>query len=146
MPSRRRGIALHARARELRSSPTPAEARVWELLRLRRCEGARFRRQHVLAGFIVDFYCPSLRLVIELEGSVHDDPERRNYDDLRQRELEGRGYRVVRIRNERATVVQLRAIVLEAPIPDPLPTKWGGAWGGERTSQSAYPDPKPMEW
>ena len=114
MPSRRRSLALHARARELRSSPTAAEARVWELLRLRRCGGARFRRQHVLAGFIVDFYCPALRLVVELEGAVHDDPERRNYDDLRQRELEGRGYRVVRIRNEMANAVRLRAIVLEA--------------------------------
>jgi very-short-patch-repair endonuclease len=114
MPTRRRQIALHARARELRSRPTPAEARVWELLRLRRCDGARFRRQHVLAGFIVDFYCPALRLVIELEGAIHDDAERRNYDDLRQRELEQRGCRVVRIRNEKATAVELQAIVLEA--------------------------------
>lgn len=114
MPSRRRSIALHERARELRALPTLSEARVWEILRLRRCGGARFRRQHVLAGFIVDFYCPALHLVIELEGGVHDDPERRNYDDLRQQELESRGYRVVRVRNKMATAVHLRAIVLDA--------------------------------
>lgn len=87
---------------------------MWELPRLRRCGGARFRRQHVLAGFIVDFYCPALRLVIELEGGVHNDPERRNYDHLRQLELERRGYRVVRIRNEQATAVELLGIVLDA--------------------------------
>ncbi len=87
---------------------------MWELLRLRRCGGARFRRQHVLAGFIVDFYCPALRLVIELAGSIHDDPGRRDHDDRRQLELERRGYRVVRIRNEQATAVALLGIVLEA--------------------------------
>lgn len=87
---------------------------MWELLRLRRCDGARFRRQHVLAGFIVDFYCPAMQLVIELEGGVHDDPERRNHDDLRQRGLERRGYRVVRIRNEMATAADLLGIVRDA--------------------------------
>jgi len=61
----------------------------------------------------VDFYCPALRLVVELEGAVHDDPERRHYDHLRQHELEARGYRVVRIRNEMANAVRLRSIVLD---------------------------------
>lgn len=114
MPTRRRHIALYARARELRKRPTASETRVWELLRLCRCGGARFRRQQVLAGYIVDFYCPALRLVIELAGGDQDDPERRHYDDLRQRELERRGYRVARVSNARATAAALLGIVLDA--------------------------------
>src|SRR5881628_1512953 len=69
-----------ARARELRHNPTPAERHAWTLLRNRGILGLKFRRQHVLHGFIVDFYCASERVVIELEGSVHDGAARQSYD------------------------------------------------------------------
>src|ERR1041384_2907746 len=68
-PLRRlRAAERFARARELRLHPTPAERHAWTLLRNRGILGLKFRRQHVLHGFIVDFYCPSERIVIELEG------------------------------------------------------------------------------
>src|ERR1700679_3510922 len=63
-----------ALARRFRREPTPAEAAAWQLLRGRRILGLKFRRQHVIAGFIVDFYCASLRLVLELDGGIHDHP------------------------------------------------------------------------
>src|SRR6267142_8305 len=74
-----------ARARELRHNPTPAERHAWTLLRNRGILGLKFRRQHVLHGFIVDFYCPSERIVIELEGNVHDTEAQRGYDQARTR-------------------------------------------------------------
>lgn len=70
-------------ARELRRSATDAERRAWEVLRDRRCLGLKFRRQQVIRGFIVDFYCAELRLAIELDGGVHDDPEQIFRDTLR---------------------------------------------------------------
>ena len=69
-----------ARARALRHNATPAERHAWTLLRNRGILGLKFRRQHVLHGFIVDFYCPSERIVIELEGGVHDNEAQRGYD------------------------------------------------------------------
>ena len=58
-------------ARSMRARPTEAEAAMWTLLRYRRL-GWKFRRQHVIAGYVVDFYCAALRLAVEVDGSVHD--------------------------------------------------------------------------
>ncbi len=88
---------LKGRARELRRKPTPAEALLWSRLR-RRQLGVRFRRQHAIDRFIVDFYCAEARLIVEVDGDVHDlQPER---DEVRQAILEALGYRVLRFRNE----------------------------------------------
>ena len=85
-------------ARQMRAEPTEAEAVLWRALRGRRLAGWRFRRQHVLAGFVVDFYCPSLWLAIEVDGPIHD--ERRVEDDARTQALATLGVRVLRFRNE----------------------------------------------
>ena len=74
-------------AREQRKAPTRSEALLWAQLRGRKL-GARFRRQAVLGRFIVDFYAPCHRLVVEVDGSVHDSPERQARDAARQAELE----------------------------------------------------------
>ncbi len=58
-------------SRHLRKNPTDSEARLWQLLRFKKL-GVKFRRQVVIRGWIFDFYCPSLSLVIELDGSFHD--------------------------------------------------------------------------
>ena len=84
-------------ARALRRSATPSERRMWELLRGRRCLGLKFRRQQVVRGFIVDFYCAELRLALEVDGAVHDDPEQRAWDLERTRLLARSGIEVVRI-------------------------------------------------
>jgi very-short-patch-repair endonuclease len=87
------------RARKLREHQTEAERLAWEFLRQRRCLGFKFRRQSVLQGFIVDFYCAELRLVIELDGGVHDGLAQAQLDHSRDAALELDSVRVVRIKN-----------------------------------------------
>jgi len=67
-----------AYARENRKSPTPAEARLWQELRAARL-GAKFRRQHAIEFFIVDFVCLSQRLIIEVDGDIHQDTSQAEY-------------------------------------------------------------------
>jgi very-short-patch-repair endonuclease len=86
------------RAKELRREMTPEEAVLWQHLRSNRVRGLRFRRQQVIDGFIADFYCHSARLVLELDGSSHD--QQSDYDAERDRILSARRLRVLRIRNE----------------------------------------------
>ena len=93
------GRAKLAIARQLRQHPTPAERHAWSLLRNRGILGFRFRRQHVLHGFIVDFNCVALRLVLELDGAPHDNPAQASYDAARAVWLEAYGYRVRRLPN-----------------------------------------------
>jgi very-short-patch-repair endonuclease len=81
----------------LRVSQTDAEEVLWYYLRNRCFLGVKFRRQHVLRGFIVDFVCLEKRLVIELDGSQH--AEREGYDVMRTKILEEDGYRVLRFWN-----------------------------------------------
>jgi len=76
--------AIIARARQFRGEQTAAEEAAWELLRNRRCLGLKFRRQWPLSGFIADFYCPQLKLVIELDGAVHATDERVIQDRYRK--------------------------------------------------------------
>ena len=87
------------RARELRQDLTLPERRAWDLLRGRRMLGLKFRRQHVIVGFIVDFYCSELRVVLELDGPGHDGVAQSEYDAARTAQLEARGLRVIRIAN-----------------------------------------------
>ena len=76
-------------ARELRKESTKEEKKVWEILRDRRFLNLKFRRQHDIEGFIVDFYCHDLRLAIEIDGKVHD--RQIDYDNLRQNLIEEKG-------------------------------------------------------
>ncbi|MGI8478183.1 MAG: endonuclease domain-containing protein, partial [Thermomicrobiales bacterium] len=63
--------ALIDAAKELRNAPTDAEERLWQAIRRRQVGGARFRRQHPIGGFALDFCCPEHRLVVEVDGPVH---------------------------------------------------------------------------
>lgn len=99
-PIRKLPARIKERARRLRREATSAEKRLWEYLRDRRLAGLKFRRQHPIGNFIVDFYCHELRLVVELEGSIHDKPEQAEYDAGRFRWLEAQGYTILRFRNE----------------------------------------------
>ena len=114
-PLRRlRAAERFSHARKLRHNPTPAERHAWTLLRNRGILGLKFRRQHVLHGFIVDFYCPSERIVIELEGDVHDAEAQRGYDQARAGFLQAAGYRVIRVRNRDVSRQHLEAALREA--------------------------------
>ena len=101
-------------ARQYRRDSTPAERYVWSLLRGRRMLGLKFRRQHVIGAFIVDFHCPQLRLVLELDGAPHDRPAGAEYDTERTRYLESSGLRVVRLRNRDVNPERLADILLRA--------------------------------
>ena len=89
---------LPARRRRLRRESTNAERVLWRALRARQI-GAKFRRQHPLGHYIVDFYCRAARLVIELDGGQHYEPEHAAYDARRTRELVARGEAVIRFTN-----------------------------------------------
>ena len=85
--------------RHLRTHGTPAEAALWLRIQRRQLLGRRFRRQHSVGPYILDFYCPSEQLAVELDGAVHDDPARRAYDAERTRHFKAEGIRVVRFEN-----------------------------------------------
>ncbi len=86
------------RAKELRREITPAETILWEELRGNKL-GVHFRRQQVIPGFIVDFYCHKVGLVIELDGSVHQEDEHRENDAERDKALKEMGLQVIRFKN-----------------------------------------------
>ena len=85
-------------ARHLRQRLTPAEEVLWRSLRDRRFDGLKFRRQHPVGPFVLDFCCADVRLSVEVDGPVHD--QQTNQDEERARLLADRGYRVLRVRND----------------------------------------------
>jgi len=90
---------IKAHARNMRKRPTAAEKTLWRKLRNKQVRGYKFRRQHPIDRYIVDFYCREAGLVIEVDGSVHDSREATEYDDARQQFLENRGLTVLRFSN-----------------------------------------------
>jgi very-short-patch-repair endonuclease len=83
-----------------RHQMTPAESVLWEAIRNKRFNGLRFRAQHAIGTFILDFYCPLYKLVVEVDGGVHDDPDVKEHDKLREEYLQAGGYHILRLRNE----------------------------------------------
>ena len=92
-----------ALCRTLRQRQTPAEQLLWSLVRNRRLDGRKFRRQHPCSGFVLDFYCPEEKLVIELDGSGHLKDEQRQSDLHRTEFLKSTGLRVLRFWNNQVT-------------------------------------------
>ncbi|UUM28915.1 endonuclease domain-containing protein [Acinetobacter colistiniresistens] len=86
-------------AKAMRSNATDAEHLMWQILRAKRFMNLKFRRQHVIAPYIVDFYCHELGLVIELDGSQHNTDDGRAYDFERTKFLEALDLKVVRYWN-----------------------------------------------
>jgi len=86
------------RAKELRHQMTQEEKILWQYLRANRLNGLHFRRQQIIDGFIADFYCHAARLVIEVDGEIHQ--QQAEYDAERDRVLLARGLRLLRIKNE----------------------------------------------
>jgi very-short-patch-repair endonuclease len=119
---------MSSSAIDLRQKATDAEQRLWRRLRNRQVCGAKFRRQHPLPPYVVDFVCLEKRLVIEADGGQH--LERQAHDEKRTAFLEAQGFRVMRFWNDEIltqTEDVLEAIfraLNETPHPSPLP---GGA-------------------
>jgi len=84
-------------AREFRKNQTQTEQIMWEELRNRKFLNLKFKRQYLIEGYIVDFYCPELKLVIEIDGPIH--LKQAKEDKLRQRDIEETGIKFIRFKN-----------------------------------------------
>jgi very-short-patch-repair endonuclease len=91
--------STHRHARQLRSTETESEKILWSFLRNRQLRGKKFRRQHAFAGYVLDFYCHECKLAIELDGNVHLEKEKQQYDAARTNLLNEYGIRVIRFWN-----------------------------------------------
>jgi len=93
-------VSEKEKRRRLRRDQTFCEKIVWNYLRDRKTLGYKFRRQYSVDHFVIDFYCPELKLAIELDGSIHDEPDQKEYDAYRQEYLEKFGISFCRIQND----------------------------------------------
>ncbi|WP_424958214.1 endonuclease domain-containing protein [Hyphomicrobium sp. 1Nfss2.1] len=117
------------RARAMRKAPTQGERELWQLVRKRQISGCSFRRQASIGPFIVDFVCLERRIIVEVDGSSHEDPTRRARDAERDRWLERQGFHVLRLldgevlENPEAALQRIRDYlgVASDPLPDPPP-------------------------
>ena len=104
------------RCREMRKDATDAETLLWHLLRDRQLLGFKFRRQHVIEGYITDFYCHKARLIIDVDGGGHIGEEQARYDAKRTMHLQTLGLRVIRFWNHE--VLKQTDDVLEAIVAE----------------------------
>ena len=119
---------MSRRASDLRNAPTPFEKILWKHLSRSQLGGYKFRRQHVIGNFIVDFFCPSKGLVIEVDGDTHKIPQ----DDKRDMTLRAEGFDVLRFTNRdvganvegvlEQILSRLQSLPDRWPGPGPTPT------------------------
>jgi len=138
-------------ARDLRKNPTESEAVLWNALRANRLAGRKFRREQPIGRFVVDFYCASERLVVEVDGGVHAQQEME--DRMRQEALETLGLRFVRVTDEQvmgdlpgvlSTIRKAFAAGGSSPLPHTSPPVGEGPGvGAAGASANAWPDPDP---
>src|SRR2546422_10308910 len=101
---------LKPRRRELRRRLTIAEARLWKHLK-ESLRGRKFRRQHSVGPYFLDFYCPRERLAVELDGAAHDHEAAQDRDAIRTRFLQSAGIRLVRFEN-RQVIENLEGVLV----------------------------------
>ena len=90
---------LSDRRKELRKNQTPQEEKLWWYLKDKRL-GYKFRRQHSVGGYILDFYCPEKILIVEVDGEIHKTSEAREYDAIRDKFFNDLDYKVLRFKND----------------------------------------------
>ena len=93
---------IFANAKQLRKSMTDAETVLWTHLK-KGINGFKIRRQHPIGLYIADFYCHKSKLIIEIDGSIHNEPGIKEADNARQKELERWGYTIIRFTNQEVT-------------------------------------------
>jgi len=98
-PTRHVHPAILARARELRREMTPQERKLWQRLRRKQLFGIKFRRQHPIDRFILDFFCYEHKLAVEIDGGSHYQPDQQEYDQARTDWLAQHDIRVIRFTN-----------------------------------------------
>jgi type I restriction enzyme M protein len=112
---------LLERTRQLRKTQTTAEAILWEMLRDRRFNDLKFRRQHQIGDYISDFYCHEKSLVIELDGPVHEGATQKVHDRKRDAYLRGLGHNVLRFSNDQVLNNPEKVLSKVAEVAFPLP-------------------------
>lgn len=106
---------------------------MWEALRRKNFLDKKFRRQHPLAGFILDFYCPALKVAIEIDGSVHANSDSQKYDKIREKIIKEHGIIIIRIKSEdvenniQKVLSELEVLINHLPSPSKM-----GRGKGER--------------
>jgi len=126
---------LNKRAKELRRNMTPAETILWNQLPTNKLKGFHFRRQQVIDGYIVDFYCHAAALIVEIDGDIHE--QQIEYDAERDAHLSSRGFTILRFRNDE--VVNDLPVVLEKILvacqPSNTPSRFGKG-AGDRSGET----------
>lgn len=127
--ARERGRLLRGRAKSMRSAPTEAEHRLWQIVRAHRFNRYKFKRQVLIDHYIVDFLCSARRLIVELDGGQHAENAG---DERRDAYLKAQGFHVIRIwNNELFTneegVAEAIFSALQSPLPNPSPAGGRGA-------------------
>ena len=113
------------KAEMLRSSMTPAERHLWDRLRKNRLKGFRFKPQHPISEFVVDFYCHKARLVVEVDESYHENTIQKEYDENRDHILKELGLKVLRFTDKQVmeeTESVIRTILKHLSTNDPTET------------------------
>ena len=116
-----------SRAKAFRKALTPPEFRLWQALRQDHVGKTKFRRQHPIGPYILDFYCAAAKLAIEIDGSVHDQPKQLAHDRRRTAWLNSRGIRVIRLRasdvmRDHTAVVDFILDVVRSRLPKESPS------------------------
>lgn len=124
-------------ARGLRKRATGSELVVWEILRGKRFQGFKFRRQHVIQGFVADFYCHELKLALEVDGGIHE--RQKEYDAMRQEVIEREDISVLRIDNVDSEGV----LTLLSQWLDHKESFISSATSSSSFSSSSFPTPSP---
>jgi len=91
---------LQANRKKLRNNLTPAEVALWELIKNKKLDGRKFRRQHSIGNFILDFYCPEEKLAIELDGEDHYWDEGMKRDKIKTSYIKSHGIEILRFENK----------------------------------------------
>jgi very-short-patch-repair endonuclease len=92
---------LRERRKDLRKNLTEAESYLWKIIQHSKLSGRKFRRQHSVGGYVLDFYCPSEKIPIELDGEIHQESDVIEYDNNRTEYLNLLGIKVLRFSNNR---------------------------------------------
>lgn len=101
---------LKERRRELRRNQTDAEKMLWRQVRGKQLKDKKFFRQYSVGSYILDFYCPEIKLAVELDGGQHTDEEKKKYDNVRSEYLQQQGINVIRFWNHEV-LQQLEAVL-----------------------------------
>jgi very-short-patch-repair endonuclease len=114
MPQGARASVLQ-NAEKNRLNNTPAEAALWEAIRLKKLDGFRFRNQHAIGAYVVDFYCHEAKLAVEVDGEYHAEPNQKEYDEDRTMRIEAAGVKILRFTNHEV-LTNLEAVLVKIRV------------------------------